>query len=87
MSFLGEYDATYSTLLKAKKLYNDFAEIEYRLAGVFFLLGKEELGFNHLVTALKIDYDYNVVLKELYPIVYENKKVQKLLINFKKAME
>lgn len=87
LSFLGEYDATHSTLLKAKKLYNDFAEIEYRLAGVFFLLGKEELGFNHLVTALKIDYDYNIVLKELYPIVYENKKVQKLLINFKKAME
>ena len=70
-----------------KKVYDDSAEIEYRLAGVFFLLGKEELGFNHLVTALKIDYDYNIVLKELYPIVYENEKIQKLLINFKKAME
>jgi tetratricopeptide (TPR) repeat protein len=87
LSFLGDFKTALITLIKAQKVYKDSAEIEYRLAGLFFILSKEEYGFNHLVLALKIDYDYNIVLKELYPIVYENEKVQKLLINFKKLME
>ena len=87
LSFLGDFKTALITLIKAQKIYKDSAEIEYRLAGLFFILSKEEYGFNHLVLALKIDYDYNIVLKELYPIVYENEKVQKLLINFKKLME
>ena len=87
LSFLGEFNDALNILIKAKKTYKDSAEIEYRLAGMFFILNKENYGFNHLVAALKIDYNYNIVLKELYPIVYENEKVQKLLIDFKKAME
>ncbi|ARV13745.1 tetratricopeptide repeat protein [Polaribacter sp. SA4-12] len=87
LSFLGEFNGALNTLMKAHKTYKDSAEIEYRLAGLFFILNKEKYGFNHLVVALKIDYDYHIVLKELYPIVYENEKVQKLLIDFKKATE
>ena len=87
LSFLGEFNDALNTLIKAGKTYKDFAEIEYRLAGLFYILNKEKYGFNHLVTALQIDYDYNIILKELYPIVYENEKVQKLLIDFKKATE
>jgi len=73
--------------LKRKKKYKDSAEIEYRLAGLFFVLNKEKYGFNHLISGLKIDYDYHVILKETYPIVLDNKKVQKLLKDYKKAME
>jgi len=57
------------------------------MAGLFILLDKEKYGFHHLIIALKIDYDYSIVLKELYPIVYDYKKVQKLLSDYKKAME
>jgi tetratricopeptide (TPR) repeat protein len=87
LSFLGEFNEALNTLIKAHKTYKDSAEIEYRLAGLFYILNKEQYVFNHLVTALQIDYDYHIVLKELYPIVYENEKVQKLLIDFKKATE
>ncbi|WP_158838500.1 tetratricopeptide repeat protein [Polaribacter sp. L3A8] len=87
LSFLGEFNDAISILIKAQKKYKNTAEIEYRLAGLFFLLDKEKYGYNHLIAALKIDYNYNIVLKELYPIVYDNKKVQKLLNNYKKAME
>ena len=87
LSFLGEFNDAISTLIKAQKFYKEVAEIEYRLAGLFFILNKEKYGFSHLVAALKIDYDYNIVLKELYPIVYDDEKVQKLLIDYKKATE
>ena len=87
LSFLGEFNDAISVMLKAQKNYKNVAEIEYRLAGLFFILNKEDYGFNHLIVGLKIDYDYHVVLKELYSIVYENQKVQKLITDFKKALE
>ncbi|WP_298881071.1 tetratricopeptide repeat protein [uncultured Polaribacter sp.] len=87
LSFLGEFNAAISTLLDAQKIYKNFAEVEYRLAGLFFILNKEVYSYNHLIAGLKIDYDYHIILKELYPIVYENEKVQKLLKDFKKATE
>ncbi len=87
LSFLGEFNDAVLVLFKAQKIHKNLAEIECRLAGLFFVLNKEKYGFNHLITALKIDYDSNILLKELYPIVYENEKVQKLLSDYKKAME
>ncbi|WP_036821739.1 tetratricopeptide repeat protein [Polaribacter sp. Hel1_85] len=87
LSFLGEFTDALNALIKAQRIYKDSAEIEYRLAGLFFILNKEKYGYNHLILGLKIDYDYNIVLKELYPIVFENEKVQKLLIDYKKATE
>ncbi len=87
LSFLGEFNDAINILYKAQKTYKNFAEIEYRLAGLFFILNKEEYGFSHLIAGLKIDYEYNVILKELFPIVYEDKKIQNLLTNYKKAME
>jgi hypothetical protein len=36
---------------------------------------------------MKIDYEYHTILNELYPIVYENVKIKKLLTAYKKAAE
>lgn len=87
LSFLGEFNDAISVLYKAQKIYKDFAEIEYRFAGLFFILNKEKYGFNHLILAMKVDYDYNTILNELYPTVSDNKKVKKLIANYKKALE
>ena len=87
LSFLGEFNYAISVLYKAQKIYKDFAEIEYRFAGLFFILNKEKYGFNHLILAMKVDYDYNTILNELYPTVSDNKKVKKLIANYKKALE
>lgn len=87
LSFLGEFNDAISVLYKAQKNYKNFAEIEYRLAGLFFILNKEKYGFNHLIAGMKIDYEYHVILKEIYPTVLDNKKVQKSILNFKKALE
>jgi tetratricopeptide (TPR) repeat protein len=87
LSFLGEFEDAISVLLRAQKTYKNLAEIEYRLTGLFFALNKEKYGFHHLTAGMKLDYEYHIVLKELYPTVFENKKVQKLIVNYKKALE
>ena len=85
LSFLGEFQDAISVLLRAQKTYKKIAEIEYRLTGLFFVLNKEKYGFHHLITGMKLDYEYHIILKELYPTVFENKKIQKLIANYKKA--
>ena len=87
LSFLGEFNDAISVLYNAQKTHKNFAEIEYRLAGLFLLLNKENHGLDHLLAGLKTDYEYHIILKELYPIVFENKKVQKLLKDHKNMFE
>ena len=87
LSFLGEFNDAVTVLFKAQKLYKNFAEIEYRLSGLFFVLNKEKYGVHHLIEGMKIDYDYHTILKEIYPSVIENQKVLKLISNYKKALE
>ena len=87
LSFLGEFNDAVSILFKAQKIYKDFAEIEYRLAGLFFVLNKEKFGYHHLIAGMKIDYEYHIIINELFPTVYDDANVKKLLANYKKALE
>ncbi|MCG1037009.1 tetratricopeptide repeat protein [Polaribacter sargassicola] len=81
--FIGEFERSLRVLIKAKKIHEKAAEIEYRLAGLFFTFSKEKYSMNHLIAAMKIDYEYSIVLNDLFPVFYENKKVQNLLNDFK----
>lgn len=87
LAYIGEYNDALSTLFTAQKVYKDFAEIEYRLAGLFFILKKQNYGIAHLKNGLSIDFEYHIIIKELYPTVFQLPAVQELLVNFKKAME
>ena len=86
-SFLGEFNEALKMLLEAQKMHKNYEELEYRFVGLFFILGKERHAFSHLITAMQIDYEYHLILKELYPIVFQNIEIQKLLTNYKKATE
>jgi len=81
LQFLGDFDDAILVLLKAKELYEDFAEIEYRLGGLYFLTKQETLGFQLLESAVDIDYDYHITFKELYPLVFELEYVKKLFLS------
>ena len=85
--FIGDFNDALKVLFKAQKLYKDFAEIEYRLSGLFYVLSKDNYGYTHLVNGMKIDYDYHTIIQELFPSVYESEEVQKLLNDYKKATE
>ena len=85
--FLGDFNDALKVLIKAKKIYREFAEIEYRLCGLFMILDKEEYSLTHLKNALAIDYEYYLVIKELYPTVFDSKRVQEIISSYKKALK
>jgi tetratricopeptide (TPR) repeat protein len=85
--FLGEFEEALKTMIKAKNTYRQFAEIEYRLCGLFLLTFKEKYALIHLKNGLAIDADYRKIIEELYPTVFDNTKVQKTITNYLKATE
>lgn len=85
--FLGDFNDALSVLIKAKKTYKEFAEIEYRLCGLFLILDKEDYGLAHLKNGLAIDFEYHSVVLDLFPTVHDNEKVQQIISNYKKATE
>ena len=48
LTFVGEFSAALKTLIKAQKTHKNFAEIEYRFAGLFLALNKQKIGIEHL---------------------------------------
>lgn len=79
LHFLGEFKDALKVLRKAKKMYTDFAEIEYRLSGMNFLLDNNEKGCQHFKNALKYDYEYHTIVKELYPTIFDKSEIQELV--------
>ncbi|MFD0993061.1 tetratricopeptide repeat protein [Tenacibaculum geojense] len=80
--FLGNYDDALSILVKAKSTYKEFAEIEYRLCSVFMMIDKIEYGLLHLKNALAIDYEYHHIIKDLYPVIFNNELIQQTILNW-----
>ena len=85
LCFLGEYEDALSNLLKAKSYFKDFAEIEYRLSGLCFKFKNNKKGAEHLKAALYIDFEYQFVLKELFPNVFKIPEVIDIVASFKKT--
>ena len=79
LHFLGEFNDALKVLRKAKKMYKDFAEIEYRLSGMNFLLDNKTKGYQYFKNGLKFDYEYHIIAKELYPTIFDNIEIKALL--------
>lgn len=79
--FIGAFEEALQILIKAKQTYKEFAEIEYRLCGIFMILNKEDYSLTHLKNALAIDFQYKTIIEQLYPTVFKNSKIQKLISN------
>jgi len=85
LCYLGEYEEALKNLLKASSYFRNFAEIEYRLSGLCFLFKNYKKGATHLNSALTIDFEYQFVLKEIFPNVFKMKEVQDIITSFKKT--
>jgi tetratricopeptide (TPR) repeat protein len=83
--FIGDFEDALKYLLKANKQFKNTAEIEYRLCGLFYQAKNETKGAIHLINALFIDFEYQSVLKELFPDVYNLQQVQLIISDFKKT--
>ena len=84
LQFLGEFESATEILLQATEFFPEEYEIEYRLAGLYFLMNKIIKGTFHLNNALHLNYKNKSVLKEYFPVVWERTEVQKLIAKFNK---
>lgn len=82
---LGEYEAAINNLYQAAEFYPDAVEIEFRLAGLHYLLGEENKGQFHLNNALRIDTEYSIIIEELFPSVFAKANVQKIIRQYENA--
>ncbi len=82
---LGEFEAAVNNMYQAAEFYPDAVEIEFRLAGLHFLLGEERKGQFHLNNGLRSDSEYAIILEELFPKVFQNSIVQKLIRQYENA--
>ena len=76
LQFLGEFETAIQTLLQATEYFPEENEVEYRLAGLYFMLQQTDKAKFHLCNALRLNSTNTIVLKELFPVVWARKMVQ-----------
>ncbi len=76
LQFLNEFDSAIIALLQASEFFPESFEIEYRLAGLYFMLTDDKKGIFHLSNGLRLSHDNRFILEELFPLVWARKKVQ-----------
>ncbi|WP_100616119.1 tetratricopeptide repeat protein [Confluentibacter citreus] len=76
---LGEPQAAIFNFEQAVDFYPENAEIEYRLAGLYFTLNESDKGTFHLKNGLKYNEDYTFILDELFPEIINKVQVKNLL--------
>ncbi len=79
---LGEIDAAIQNLLKGLEFYPENAEIEFRLAGLYYLINDIQKGQYHLINALQEEKEYVIILEELFSRVYNRKSVKEIIAKY-----
>lgn len=81
---LGEYETAVQNLLQAVEFYPDTAEIEFRLAGLYFNLNEGDKAYYHLKNGLRIDAEYSIIIEELFPKIFNRQSVREIINSFSK---
>ncbi len=83
LKFLGEYDGATQNLYQALEFYPENPEIHYRLAGLCYEVQEFEKGQFHLHNALRLDFEYYIILEELFQNVFQLQMVQDIINTYK----
>ncbi|MEZ4793258.1 MAG: tetratricopeptide repeat protein [Gelidibacter sp.] len=84
---LGECEAAALNLIQAAEFYPETAEIEYRLAGIYYTLLETEKGFYHLKNGLLLNAEFDFIIEELFPHVASQKSVKDAILGSKSKFE
>ncbi|WP_372753335.1 tetratricopeptide repeat protein [Mariniflexile sp.] len=76
---LGEPKAAILNFQQANEFYPENAEIDYRLAGLYFSLQETDKGIFHLKNGLKQNEEYAFIIEELFPEVSNKLLVKNIL--------
>lgn len=74
-----EFEDALDEMEEAEELFPFIAEIEYRLGGLYLILGAQDLGLEHLQNGIDLDRDYAEIMLDLFPDIYDNIEVQAIL--------
>ena len=83
LQFLGEFESAIQTLLQASEYFPEENEVEYRLAGLYFMLTQNTKAKFHLSNALRLNFDNHIILEDLFPAVGPKKWCKIILQNTK----
>ena len=84
LQFLGEFESAIQTLLQASEYFPEENEIEYRLAGLYYMIQDTTKAKFHLSNGLRLNYDNHILLENLFPVVWSRKIVQNYIAKHKK---
>jgi tetratricopeptide (TPR) repeat protein len=84
LQFLGEFESAIQTLLQASEYFPEDNEVEYRLAGLYFMIQENTKAKFHLSNALRLKFDNYIILEDLFPVVWTRKMVQNYIAKHKK---
>lgn len=73
---LGEFEGAIQNLLQAVEFYPDSPQIEFRLAGLYFMINEADKGYTHLNNGLQLDFEHYIIIEELFPSIFERKSVK-----------
>jgi tetratricopeptide (TPR) repeat protein len=84
LQFLGEFNSAIHTLLQATEYFPEENEIEYRLAGLYFMIQDKTKAKFHLINGLRLNFDNYILIEDLFPMIWEEKTVQNYIAKHKK---
>ncbi|WP_179376222.1 tetratricopeptide repeat protein [Winogradskyella wichelsiae] len=85
LTTLGEYNTAIYNLIQTSEFYPESAEVEYRLAGLYFATHQSEEGRFHLKNATRLNIDYNFIISELFPQLIDRPMIRAIISEAKKA--
>ena len=83
LQFLGEFDFAIQTLLQATEYFPEEYQVEYRLAGLYFMLGDDKKGKFHISNGLRLNFTNHTILEDLFPVVSQRKMVQNAINKYR----
>ena len=85
LTTLGEYTSAIFNLIQTSEFYPESAEVEYRLAGLYFATHQSEEGRFHLKNATRLNIDYNFIISELFPQLIDKPMIKAIISEAKKT--
>ena len=82
LHFIGDFEEVNDVLLDALKLFPKAAEIQYRLAGIYFILRKNKEALFFLEKGFKTNLSYKSVAEDIFPEMFLREDVLSLLAKF-----
>jgi len=84
LQYLGEFDGAIHTLLQATEYFPEEFQLEYRLAGLYFMQDDVAKGTFHLSNGLRLSFENHILIESLFPTVCEMPEVQETISKHEK---